>query len=103
MSASSIHSSAAPNADRAGLQDGGRRRTDDRAMLAAIMYVLESGCSWRKLPGSFPVHWRTPHRRFAERVSLDVMTDLHQATLDVLGVAASPLPSSASRAATASR
>jgi transposase len=35
-------------------QGGGRRRTDDRAMLAAIVYVLESGCSWRKLPGSFP-------------------------------------------------
>src|SRR3954462_7076068 len=39
-------------------QGGGRRRTDDRAMLAAIVYVLESGCAWRKLPGSFPVHWR---------------------------------------------
>jgi transposase len=26
-------------------QGGGRRRTDDRAMLAAIVYVLESGCS----------------------------------------------------------
>ena len=49
-------------------QGGGRRRTDDRAMLAAIVYVLESGCSWRKLPGSFPVHWRTAHRRFAEWV-----------------------------------
>lgn len=47
-------------------QGGGRRRTDDRAMLAAIVYVLDSGCSWRKLPGSFPVHWRTARRRFAE-------------------------------------
>ncbi len=55
-------------------------------MLAAIVYVLESGCSWRNLPGSFPVHWRTAHRRFAEWVSLGVMTALHQATLDVLGV-----------------
>jgi transposase len=68
-------------------QGGGRRRTDDRAMLAAIVYVLESGCSWRKLPGSFPVHWRTAHRRFAEWVAAGVMTALHQATLDVLGVA----------------
>src|SRR5919112_3640585 len=68
-------------------QGGGRCRTDDRAMLAAIAYVLESGCAWRKLPGSFPVHWRTAHRRFAEWVSAGVMTALHQATLDVLGAA----------------
>jgi hypothetical protein len=33
------------------------------------------------------VHWRTAHRRFAEWVSLGVMTQLHQATLDILGVA----------------
>lgn len=69
-------------------QGGGRRRTDDRAILAAIMYVLGSGCSWRTLPGSFPVHWRTAHRRFAEWVELGVMAALHQATLDVLGLAA---------------
>lgn len=56
-------------------------------MLAAIEYVLESGCSWRKLPGSFPVHWRTAHRRFAEWVDKGVMQALHQATLDVLGAA----------------
>ena len=46
-------------------------------MLAAILYVLESGCSWRKLPGSFPVHWRTAHRRFTEWVTAGVMTALH--------------------------
>jgi transposase len=51
------------------------------------VYVLESGCSWRKPPGPFPVHWRTAHRRFAEWVSLAVMTALHRATLDVLGIA----------------
>lgn len=56
-------------------------------MLAAIVYVLESGCSWRKLPGSFSVHWRTAHRRFAEWVEAGVMRALHQAVLDVLGVA----------------
>ena len=56
-------------------------------MLAAIAYVVESGCSWRKFPGSFPVHWRTSHRRFTEWVEAGVMTALHQATLDVLGVA----------------
>jgi transposase len=35
-------------------QGGGRRRSDDRAMLAAIVYLLEAGCSWRTLPGSLP-------------------------------------------------
>ena len=68
-------------------QGGGRNRIDDRIALAAILYVLESGCGWRQLPGSFPVHWRTAHRRFAEWVSAGVMTALHHAMLDVLGVA----------------
>ncbi len=68
-------------------QGGGRRRTDDRATLAAILYVLESGCAWRDLPGSFPVHWRTTHRRFTQWVAAGVMGALHRAILDVLGVA----------------
>ena len=65
-------------------QGGGRRRTEDRA-LAAILYVLESGCRWRQLPGSLPVHWRTANRRFAEWVAAGVMTALHQAVLGVAG------------------
>ncbi|MER5701037.1 transposase [Micromonospora sp. NPDC002296] len=69
-------------------QGGGRSRSDDRTTLAAILlYVLESGCSRRKLPGSFPVHWRTTHRRFAQWVAAGVMTALHRAVLDVLGAA----------------
>ncbi|MFC0530423.1 transposase [Phytohabitans kaempferiae] len=31
-------------------QDGGKRRADDRAMLAAIVYLVQAGCCWRKLP-----------------------------------------------------
>jgi hypothetical protein len=31
-------------------QGGGRRRVDDRAVLAAIVYVAQAGCSWWKLP-----------------------------------------------------
>ena len=69
-------------------QGGGRSRSDDRATLAAISYVLEAGCAWRKLPASFPVHWRTTHRRFTQWVAAGVMTALHRAMLDVLGVAA---------------
>jgi transposase len=68
-------------------QGGGRSRGDDRATLAAILYVLESGCSWRKLPASFPVHWRTTHRRFAQWVEAGVMSAVHRAVLDVLGAA----------------
>ncbi|WP_433351324.1 transposase [Micromonospora sp. CA-111912] len=55
-------------------QGGRRSRSDDRATLAAILYVLESGCSRRKLPGSFPVHWRTTHRRFAQWVASPTTT-----------------------------
>jgi transposase len=68
-------------------QGGGRNRIDDRVLLAAILYVLESGCAWRKLPASFPVNWKTTHRRFAEWVDAGVMQALHRAMLDVLGLA----------------
>jgi transposase len=68
-------------------QGGGRNRIDDRALLAAILYVLESGCAWRKLPASFPVNWKTTHRRFTEWTAAGVMQALHRAMLDVLGVA----------------
>ncbi|WP_374103673.1 transposase [Micromonospora sp. U56] len=27
-------------------QGGGRRQVDDRAVLAAIVYVIQAGCSW---------------------------------------------------------
>jgi transposase len=33
-------------------QGGGKRRADDRAVLAAIVYLVQAGCSWRKLPAS---------------------------------------------------
>ena len=68
-------------------QGGGRRRIDDRIALAAILYVLDSGCAWGELPASFPIPSKTAHRRFTEWVALGVMTALHQATLDVLGAA----------------
>ena len=31
-------------------QGGGKRRADDRAVLAAIVYQVQAGCSWWKLP-----------------------------------------------------
>lgn len=65
-------------------QGGGRRRIDDRAVLAAILYVLQTGCAWDALPTSFGVSRATAHRRFTEWVAADVFTRLHQTTLDLL-------------------
>ncbi|MFE8950650.1 transposase, partial [Streptomyces sp. NPDC007856] len=33
-------------------QGGGRRRYGDREVLAAIIFVATSGCTWRQLPPS---------------------------------------------------
>jgi transposase len=68
-------------------QGGGRRRIDDRVAVAAITYVLQTGCAWDALPESFPISRATAHRRFTEWVDQGVMQALHQAVLDVLGTA----------------
>jgi transposase len=68
-------------------QGGGRRRIDDRIALAAILYVLQSGCAWDALPTSFPISSPTAHRRFTEWVELGLFQALHRAALDVLGAA----------------
>jgi transposase len=40
---------------------------NDRAVLAAIVYLTQAGCSWWKLPGAmFGVSRATAHRRFTE-------------------------------------
>jgi transposase len=67
-------------------QGGGRRRLDDRAVLAAILYVLQTGCAWAALPASFGVSTPTAHRRFSEWANADVFGRLHQLLLDILGV-----------------
>jgi transposase len=68
-------------------QGGGRRRIDDRTALAAIIYVLQTGCPWDALPASFPISSKTAHRRFSQWVHDGVMQALHQAMLDLLGAA----------------
>ena len=68
-------------------QGGGRRRIDDRVAVAAITYVLQTGCAWDALPESFPISRATAHRRFTEWVDQGIMQALHQAVLDVLGAA----------------
>ncbi|MFC7864877.1 IS5 family transposase [Streptomyces murinus] len=47
-------------------QSGGRRRCDDRAVLAARVFVATSGCTWRQLPPVFGASWQTVHRRFTD-------------------------------------
>lgn len=68
-------------------QGGGRRRCDDRAVLAAIVYVATSGCTWRQLPPVFGASWQTVHRRFTQWSRARVWAKLHRVVLDRLGTA----------------
>jgi transposase len=68
-------------------QGGGRRRIDDRVALAAILYVLQTGCAWAALPASFGISRPSAHRRFTEWAKAGVFDALHRAALDVLGAA----------------
>ncbi len=47
-------------------QGGGRTRVGDRAVFVAVVYVLTSGCAWRRLPVSFGIAVPTAYRRFVE-------------------------------------
>ncbi|MFD0479936.1 IS5 family transposase [Nonomuraea thailandensis] len=66
-------------------QGGGRRRVDDRVILAAIVYVATTGCAWRQLPPVFGASWQTVHRRFTEWSAARVWAKLYRVLLDELG------------------
>ncbi|WTE38380.1 IS5 family transposase [Streptomyces sp. NBC_01618] len=66
-------------------QGGGRRRYGDREVLAAIIFVATSGCTWRQLPPSFGPSGPTAHRRFTEWSRARVWAKLHRVVLDELG------------------
>ena len=66
-------------------QGGGRRRADDRQVLAAIVFVATTGCTWRQLPPIFGASWQTVHRRFTEWTDARVWAKLHRIILDELG------------------
>ncbi|MGI5328373.1 IS5 family transposase [Actinomadura nitritigenes] len=68
-------------------QGGGRRRADDRSVLAAIVFVATTGCTWRQLPPIFGASWQTVHRRFTEWTHERVWAKLHRVVLDELGAA----------------
>jgi transposase len=62
---------------------------DDRAVFAAIVYLVQAGCSWWKLPAAmFGVSRATAHRRFTEWTAAGLWERLHQQILTRLGEAA---------------
>ena len=66
-------------------QGGGRRRYGDREVLAAIVFVATSGCTWAQLPPCFGPSGPTAHRRFAEWSRARVWAKLYRVVLDELG------------------
>lgn len=66
-------------------QGGGRRRYGDREVLAAIVFVATSGCTWAQLPPCFGSSGPTAHRRFSEWSRARVWAKLHRVLLDELG------------------
>jgi transposase len=56
-------------------------------VLAAILYVLQTGCAWAALPDSFGISHPTAHCRFTEWTDAGFFARLHQAMLDLLGAA----------------
>ncbi|WP_411078375.1 transposase [Streptomyces sp. cmx-10-25] len=67
-------------------QGGGRRRTGDRECLAAIVFVVTSGCTWRQVPPLFGPAWPTVYRRFARWSKDGIWARLHRVVLDELDV-----------------
>lgn len=66
-------------------QGGGRRRYGDREVLAAIVFVAMSGCTWRQLPPVFGPSGPTAHRRFTEWSRARAWAKLHRLALEELG------------------
>ncbi|MGW3314277.1 IS5 family transposase [Streptomyces fungicidicus] len=67
-------------------QGGGRRRHGDREVLAAIVVVATSGCTWQQLPTApFGLSGATAHRRFSEWSKARVWAKLQHVVLDELG------------------
>ncbi|MFJ2406621.1 IS5 family transposase [Streptomyces xanthochromogenes] len=66
-------------------QGGGRRRHGDREVLAAIIFVATSGCTWSQLPPGFGPSGVTAFRRFTEWSQARVWAKLHRLVLDELG------------------
>lgn len=59
-------------------QGGGRSRVGDRAVFAAVVFVLTSGCAWRRLPSSFGIAVPTAYRRFVEWTGVRLWDRLYE-------------------------
>ena len=66
-------------------QGRGRRRHGDRQVLAAIIFVATTGCTWAQLPPVFGPSEPTAHRRFTEWGRARLWAKLHRLVLDELG------------------
>ncbi len=66
-------------------QGGGRRRCGDCEVLAAIVFVTTTGCTWARLPPVFGPSRLTAHRRFTGWSRARVWAELHRLVLDELG------------------
>jgi transposase len=62
-------------------QGGGRSRVGDRSVFVAVVYVLTSGCAWRRLPPSFGIAVPTAYRRFVEWSGLKLWEKLDAAVV----------------------
>ncbi|MGI5336350.1 transposase [Streptomyces sp. CA-181903] len=61
-------------------QGGGRAAADARRVMAAVVYVVTSGCAWQQLPPSFGVSVPTAHRWFTRWSSADLWRNLSETT-----------------------
>ncbi|MER6688803.1 IS5 family transposase [Streptomyces minutiscleroticus] len=66
-------------------QGGGRRRYGDREVLAAIIFVATTGCTWAQVPPVFGPSGATAHRRFTQWSRARVWAKLRRLVLDGLG------------------
>ena len=71
---------------------GGRpRRTDLRAVINAILYLLRTGCQWRLMPSDFPP-WGTVWWYFRRWRLEDAWVRIHRALYTAARVAKGQIP-----------
>ena len=59
--------------------EGGRHPIDNRAVLAAILFVLKTGIGWEDLPlDAFGCSYKTCTRRLQEWTELGIWQQIHQ-------------------------
>ncbi|MFI6501112.1 transposase [Nonomuraea typhae] len=68
-------------------QGGGRSAADARTVMAAVVYVITSGCAWQNLPAEFGVTVPTAHRWFTRWTRANLWQSLHAATAHHPGLA----------------